>query len=119
MSEPVIRRCPDGHYRKVVYDLAGFIADYPEQVALAGTVSGWCPKSVFHIYLMVQLSYHLCQDNRCTAIPSDIDGFRGRRTRAFTDELLDTLDSKTLWDEYGIDDDILVCTKVFIMLFSD
>ena len=44
MTEPVIRRCPDGHYQKVVYDLAGFIADYPEQVALAGTVSGWCPK---------------------------------------------------------------------------
>jgi hypothetical protein len=46
MTEPVIRRCPDGHHRKVIYDLAGFIADYPEQVALAGTVSGWCPKSV-------------------------------------------------------------------------
>ena len=47
MIEAVVRRCPDGHYRKVIYDLAGFIADYPEQVALAGTVSGWCPKSVF------------------------------------------------------------------------
>jgi hypothetical protein len=46
---------------------------------------------------------------RCTALPTDIDGLRGRRTRAFTDILLDTLDSKTLWDEYGIDDDIMVC----------
>ena len=44
MTEPMIRRCPDGHHWKVIYDLAGFIADYPEQVALAGTVSGWCPK---------------------------------------------------------------------------
>ena len=44
MTEPVIRRCPDGHHRRVIYDLAGFIVDYPEQVALAGTVSGWCPK---------------------------------------------------------------------------
>jgi hypothetical protein len=44
MSNPVIRRCPDGYYRRIVYDLAGFIADYPEQVALAGTVSGWCPR---------------------------------------------------------------------------
>ncbi|KAF8808375.1 hypothetical protein BYT27DRAFT_7222884 [Phlegmacium glaucopus] len=87
MTKPVIRRCPDGHYQKIIYDLAGFIADYPEQVALAGTVSGWC-----------------------TALPTDIDGLRGRRTRAFTDELLDTLDSKTLWDEYGIDDDILILT---------
>ena len=53
MTEPVIRRCPDGHFRKVIYDLAGFIADYPEQVALAGTVSGWCPKSVSLNFLFV------------------------------------------------------------------
>ena len=62
-------------------------------------------------------------DTRCTALPNDIDGLRGRRTRAFTDELLDTLDSKTLWDEYGIDDDILVCGFNFQLLiftiFSD
>ena len=44
MTEHMIRRCPDGHHQKVIYDLAGFIADYPEQVALAGTVSGLCPK---------------------------------------------------------------------------
>ena len=48
-----------------------------------------------------------------TALPNDIDGLRGRQTQAFTDELLDTLDSKTLWDEYGIDDDILVCSINF------
>ena len=29
MTEPVIRRCPDGHFQKIIYDLAGFIADYP------------------------------------------------------------------------------------------
>ena len=26
-----------------------------------------------------------------------------------TDALAECLDSKTLWDEYGIDDDIIVC----------
>ncbi|KAF8956155.1 hypothetical protein BDZ97DRAFT_1672008 [Flammula alnicola] len=93
MSKPVIRRCPDGHYRRVIYDLAAFIADYPEQVLLAGTVQGWCP--------------------RCTALPDNLDGLRGRRTRGFTDELLDTLASKMLWDEYGIDDDILPFTHDF------
>ena len=69
--------------------------------------------SLHHVYLNIY--------DRCTAIPSDIDGGRGRRTRAFTDELLNTLDSKTLWDEYRIDDDILVCTKQFyeLELFSD
>jgi len=49
MTKPVVRRCPDGHYRRVIYDLAGFIADYPEQVVLAGTVSGWCPRYVFTV----------------------------------------------------------------------
>lgn len=76
MSHPVVLRCPDGHYRRVIYDLAAFIADYPEQVYLAGTVQGWCPK--------------------CTALPDNLDGDRGRRTQGFTECLLDTLDSKIL-----------------------
>ena len=44
MRAPVIRRCPDGHFRSVIYDLVAFIADYPEQVMLTGIVQGWCPK---------------------------------------------------------------------------
>ena len=44
MTAPVIRRCPDGHFRQVIYDLIAFIADYPEQVMLTGIVQGWCPK---------------------------------------------------------------------------
>jgi len=44
MTVPVIRRCPDGHFRRVIYDLIAFIADYPEQVMLTGIVQGRCPK---------------------------------------------------------------------------
>jgi len=44
MMTPVIRRCPDGHFRRVIYDLVAFIADYPEQVMLTSIVQGWCPK---------------------------------------------------------------------------
>jgi hypothetical protein len=44
MKTPVIRRCPDGHFRRVIYDLAAYIADYPEQVYLTGIVQYWCPK---------------------------------------------------------------------------
>ena len=29
MSAPVVRRCPDGHFRRVIYDFVAFIADYP------------------------------------------------------------------------------------------
>lgn len=50
MSIPVVHRCPDGHYRRCIYDLAAFIADYPEQVVLTGIVQGWCGRLVnlFH-----------------------------------------------------------------------
>ena len=47
--------------------------------------------------------------NRCTASSSDLDGIGGCHTRAFTKDLCDELDAKTLWDEYGIDGDIVVC----------
>lgn len=46
METPEIIRCPDGHFRRVIYSLGPYIADYPEQVLLSGIVSGWCPKSV-------------------------------------------------------------------------
>ena len=49
ITKPVVQCCPDGHYWRVIYDLVGFIADYPEQVVLAGTVSGWCPRYVFMV----------------------------------------------------------------------
>lgn len=46
MSKPAVRRCPDGHFRRVIFDLGAYIADYPEQVLLAGIVQNWCPKCV-------------------------------------------------------------------------
>jgi hypothetical protein len=44
MTTPEVARCPDGHYRKVIYDLGPYIADYPEQALLACIVQGWCLK---------------------------------------------------------------------------
>ena len=55
MSKPDIVMCPDGHYWRAVYILGPYIADYPEQVILAGVVNRWCVQSVslpsvnFHI----------------------------------------------------------------------
>lgn len=46
MTTPELVLCPDGHYRKAIYEIGPFIADYPEQVVLAGIVQGWCPKFV-------------------------------------------------------------------------
>ena len=36
-------RCADDHFRRVVYGIGPYIADYPEQVLVADIVNGWCP----------------------------------------------------------------------------
>ncbi|KAJ7865431.1 hypothetical protein B0H14DRAFT_3599332 [Mycena olivaceomarginata] len=93
MTTPVVRRCPDGHFRRIIYGLGPFIADYPEQVLLAGTVQNWCPK--------------------CAALPSNLDGPSGRRSHSHTDTLLAAFSPRILWDEYGIDADIVPYTCDF------
>lgn len=47
MMKPRIVRCPDRHYRKAIFGLGPYIADYPEQCLIACVVQGWCPKYVF------------------------------------------------------------------------
>lgn len=47
MTIPEVVRFPDGHFRKVIYGLGPYIADYPEQALLACIVQGWCPKWVY------------------------------------------------------------------------
>ena len=44
---PEVVRFPDGHFRKVIYGLGPYIADYPKQALLACIVQGWCPKYEF------------------------------------------------------------------------
>ncbi|KAJ3999966.1 hypothetical protein F5050DRAFT_1563996 [Lentinula boryana] len=107
MTIPVIRRCPDGHYRHVIYDLAAFIADYPEQVLLAGVVQGWC-----------------C---RCTSNFSNLEDPGESRTREWLDTLFNHYrgEPDILWDNYGIDDNIIPFTHhfpradIFEMLTAD
>ena len=42
-------------------------------------------------------------------MPKNLDGQAGRRSHNLTRGLKQIIDSKTLWDDYGIDDDITVC----------
>lgn len=44
MTTPETVLCADQHYRRVIYSLGPYIADYPEQALLACIVTGWCPK---------------------------------------------------------------------------
>lgn len=44
MTVPEVLRFGDGHFRRVVYGLGPYIADYEEQVLLSCIVCGWCTK---------------------------------------------------------------------------
>ncbi|KAJ7697723.1 hypothetical protein B0H17DRAFT_1197375 [Mycena rosella] len=93
MTVPEVTLFADGHYRRVIYGLGPYIADYPEQVLLTCTVQGWCA--------------------RCTASNKDLDGPSGRRSQPHTEALFDVFDHKTLWDDYGVIPDILPFTWMF------
>ncbi|KAG2109141.1 hypothetical protein DEU56DRAFT_975209 [Suillus clintonianus] len=41
-----VARFGDGHFRRVIYGLGPYIADYEEQVLLTCIVRGWCPRPV-------------------------------------------------------------------------
>ena len=41
---PEVYRCPDQHYRHVIWGIGPYIADYPEQVLLACVVQDCCAK---------------------------------------------------------------------------
>ena len=88
MTKPEVIRYGDGHYRRTLYGLGPYIADYPEQALLACIVQGWCPK--------------------CTASNKDLDGTCGRRTHELTEAVMTAFDDKTLWFDYGIISGIMV-----------
>ena len=51
MTTPEIVRFPDGHFRRVIFGLGPYIADYPEQALIACIVQGWCPRQEKNMYL--------------------------------------------------------------------
>ncbi|KAJ4476523.1 hypothetical protein C8R41DRAFT_897202 [Lentinula lateritia] len=95
MTNPVIRKCPDGHFCCIIYDLAAFIADYPEQVYVSGIVSGWC--------------------GRCQGIFSNLDGLSASDWHSqHIDQLLRNEyggEGHTLWDNFGIDEHVKPFTE--------
>ncbi|TFK95329.1 hypothetical protein BDV98DRAFT_643122 [Pterulicium gracile] len=94
MTKGEILRCPDGHYRRVVFCIGPYIADYPEQVLLACTVYFWCPKCFNH--------------------PNNLDdpGFT-LRTEKKINELLDNEDPRVLRFSHGIVVDAVPFTHSF------
>ncbi|KAJ7142563.1 hypothetical protein C8R44DRAFT_571794, partial [Mycena epipterygia] len=94
METPEVVRCPDGHFRRVIYRLGPYIADYPEQVWLACIVQNWCPK--------------------CDAKPNNLDAPGAcRRKDTKTAFLVTCFDPGTLWDDFGIRSDVIPFTRDF------
>ncbi|KAI0054850.1 hypothetical protein BV25DRAFT_1873266 [Artomyces pyxidatus] len=94
MTEAEIVRCADGHYRRMLYGLGPYIADYPEQALLACIVQGWCPK--------------------CTAPHDDLDSAECvRRSHEHTEALLEAFNHATLWNDYGVISDLTPFTVDF------
>lgn len=44
MTCPEVVCCSDDYFRRVIYSIGPYIADYPEQALLACIVQGWCPR---------------------------------------------------------------------------
>lgn len=56
---------------------------------------------------------------RCTAFATDLDApGAGRRTQGLYEALMEEFDGTALWDNYGIDEDIVVCTVHFSLQFN-
>ncbi|TRM58162.1 hypothetical protein BD626DRAFT_408644 [Schizophyllum amplum] len=94
MTTPEVVKCADGYYRRVIYGLGPYIADYPEQVWLSAIVQGWCPK--------------------CDACPDDLDGSGSRkRTHKKTEYLISVFDPGILWSDFGVRTDVVPFTYEF------
>ncbi|TFK63944.1 hypothetical protein BDN72DRAFT_291432 [Pluteus cervinus] len=94
MTTPELIRCPDHHLRRGIYNLGPHVMDYIEQVWMAAIVQMWCAK--------------------CLARPENLDqpGVR-QRTQRNREGFISAFDSKVLWDEWGIRDDIVPYTHQF------
>ncbi|KAJ8080890.1 hypothetical protein PM082_017725 [Marasmius tenuissimus] len=94
MEVPEVVLCPDRHYRRVIWELGPYIADYPEQVWLSTIVQGWCPE--------------------CHSKPVELDDHNALpRTRDTHEYMDDIFDPGILWDEYGYRSDVLPFTYYF------
>ncbi|OJA15179.1 hypothetical protein AZE42_13466 [Rhizopogon vesiculosus] len=82
MSQPEVACFGDGHYRRVIYGLGPYIADYEEQVLLACIVRNWCP--------------------RCLSPRGNLDEDSLCRCQEHTEALVNRTAPGVLWDEYGI-----------------
>ncbi|TFY56705.1 hypothetical protein EVJ58_g7473 [Rhodofomes roseus] len=95
MLAPEVVRCPDAHFRRAVYGIGPNTQDYPEQALNACIVEGWCPVCMGHHHDL------------------DAGANQGRRTAEFREALIELLDEKVLWQDYGIVSTVIPYTNDF------
>ncbi|RXW15717.1 hypothetical protein EST38_g10132 [Candolleomyces aberdarensis] len=98
METPRITKCVDGYFRRVIYGIGPYIADYPEQALLACIVQGWCPK--------------------CIAPPNNLDEDALRHQHVYrghhhTDGVSAGFSLREMWDDWGMVGDIIPFTAYF------
>ncbi|KAI6098291.1 hypothetical protein EDD16DRAFT_1768168 [Pisolithus croceorrhizus] len=93
MKVPEVVLFGDNYYRRVIYSLAAYIADYEEQVLLSCIVRNWCPKCLGH------------RDN--------LDEGALRRSREHCDTIIKEFELRQAWDSYGIVGDVVPFTNDF------
>jgi len=99
-------RCADNHFRRVIYGIGPYIADYPEQVLVAGIVNGWCPA---YVNLPVSVSAVLLRECSCDANAVDLDNPGAEsRTAEKREILLRTKSVDELWFQHGLVHDFRV-----------
>ncbi|KAG1864404.1 hypothetical protein F4604DRAFT_1882098 [Suillus subluteus] len=109
MTEYEVLHCADGHFRRVIFGLGPYIADYKEQLVLSCTVKNWCPKSSM-------FTDNVC---RCLASWGDLDGGGLLCCREHTDMLIhENIHLDTLWHEYGIIS-VLIMTDIHQLISFD
>ena len=108
MTAPERVRCGDGHFRRVVFGLGPYIADYPEQALVSCIVQSWCP--MYEIALPSAVMILITILSSCTANKSDLDSSSPRllRSRDHTEAAVKALEIGELWQKYGIVGDIVV-----------
>ncbi|KAG1886826.1 uncharacterized protein F5891DRAFT_1132421 [Suillus fuscotomentosus] len=109
MTEYKVLHCADGHFRRVIFGLGPYIADYEEQLVLSCTVKNWCPKSSM-------FTDNVC---RCLASRGDLDGGGLLCCREHTDVLIhESIHPDTLWHEYVIIS-VLIMTDIHQLISFD
>ncbi|KAG1906308.1 uncharacterized protein F5891DRAFT_1182556 [Suillus fuscotomentosus] len=93
MTTPEVTHFGDGHYRRVIYGLGPYIADYEEQALLACIVRGWCSK--------------------CMASREDLDEDVLHHCREYTEALVQEGSLGDLWDDFGIVGELVAFTNDF------